>query len=144
MKQKRGFSYIEALIIMVIVGLGLVPLVDLWITSFRMNQSGYQYLQANLAAQEILSNLKNSHPSLIHNTALHGKKLAAADIRYSFSEEFNRFKPDSEIEITYGDFDDIYQIRINIIWHEKNRRINSENYYLLGFDYDKYLRIGDL
>ncbi|MDD5089826.1 MAG: hypothetical protein PHQ23_02820 [Candidatus Wallbacteria bacterium] len=142
--RRRGFTYIEALIILVIVGLGLVPLLDLLITSFKMNQAGYQYLQANLSSQEMLTILKNSPADRFREAKFSPVSLSPDDIGYNFHDEFGRFQPEGEIIVEQWDFDDVFKVSIKVSWLEKAKKKDNKVYYILSLSNNKFLKLGDL
>lgn len=127
-----------------VVGLGLIPLIDLWITSYRMNNAGYQYLQANLTSQEILALLKSAQPEVVKKASESGVPLKSQDIGYIFKSEFQKFNPQAEIKVSDYDLTNLYQVVIRLSWVEGTKRKQSVTYYILNFASCNFLKIGDL
>jgi len=140
-KDKNGFNYIEVLIVVAIVGIALIPLINLFITSFRMNRAGYYYLQANLCAQEILQliNEKKDTLDLEHIP----KTFDSSTLGYDFNDSFSNYSPVAEITISDYDFSDLYKIDISVSWKEKGKKHKSLTHAIISSNSGKLLKLGD-
>jgi type IV pilus assembly protein PilV len=64
-KNHKGFSFIELLIAMAILSLGMLAAVSMHFGSARNNTKGNIYTQANMLAKAQLENLKNQDVDLL-------------------------------------------------------------------------------
>lgn len=64
-KNTRGFSFIELLIAMAILSMGMLAAVSMHFGSTRNNTKGNIYTQANMLAKAQLENLKNQDVGLL-------------------------------------------------------------------------------
>lgn len=139
--KNQGFGYIEALLVIIIVGIALTPMVNLFLTTFRLNRAGYQYLQASLCSQTILSILRSKIKTL--NIEYSKVKLNASDIGYVFPKEFLNFKPEVEIVLSPYQNNTIHS-NIKIIWYEKKKKREFTIDYLFSTISGRNLKMGEL
>ena len=136
--KHQGLGYIEALIVIAVVGFALVPMIHLFITSFRLNKAGYEYLQANLSAQEIISLLKSKkYTNIDFETSIDIKKLD-----YEFPKEFRNFNPTAYVSLKpYAE--NMVLVSVYIDWTEKNTKHRLVNNLLLSKISGRDLKTGD-
>ncbi len=58
LKGNQGFTFIEVMIAMLVLSIGLLGLAGLQLTGLRYNQSGYLRAQANILAYDIIDRMR--------------------------------------------------------------------------------------
>lgn len=139
--NRNGFNYIEVLIVVAIVGIALVPLINLFITSFRMNRAGYYYLQANLCAQEMLQLINEKKDNIdFENLPV---SFDNSKIGYDFNDAFSRYSPKASISISDDDFSNLYNVDISVSWKERGKKHKSVTHALIARNDGNLLKLGD-
>jgi prepilin-type N-terminal cleavage/methylation domain-containing protein len=139
--NSSGFNFIEVLIVVAIIGIALIPLINLFMTSFRMNKAGYYYLQANLCAQEILELIKEEKSSIdfTHTPMVISEKK----LGYKFNDSFSKYSPTATIKLSDYDFEKLYEVAITIKWKEQGKKYKTTTYALISNNRGNFFKVGD-
>jgi len=111
------------------VAIALIPLINLFITSFRMNRAGYYYLQANLCAQDILQIINERKLQLFDNVPA---SLSSDSLNYKFSNTFSKYNPSAFISLSESDLPGLFQIDIIVNWIERGKKHSSTTHALIA------------
>lgn len=136
MNAHRGFTLMQILVALFILGVALVPATSIFLQSNRNVEQGGALLEATIAARSILDEVR-SQPFLLDNMGesieVPSDKFPELTIPSHFSQ---KFKGTAHVEIRQvepGKYHSrLRELRVTVWWEENNKKRSLDLYTLEG------------
>ncbi len=99
---RRAFTLVEVMLAVLIIGIGVIPVISLFLQSSRTVEKGGEMLAATIAAQNILDRVKSDDFIWDHigqTFPVPGDKLPGVELPRFFAE---KYKATAEVAIDMG------------------------------------------